>query len=73
MVNLPGEKYRLKVLGENDKESIYLSHNVGNVEDSDEDRKNSAIFYNSKDTYDITGLTSPIEQETNIKKRIIKN
>lgn len=67
LVNLPGEKYRLKVLGENDKESIYLSHNVGNVEDSDEDRKNSAIFYNSKDTYDITGLTSPIEQETNIK------
>lgn len=66
-VNLPGEKYRLKVLGENDKESIYLSHNVGNVEDSDEDRKNSAIFYNSKDTYDITGLTSPIEQETTIK------
>lgn len=56
-VNLPCEKCSLKLLGENSEESIYLSNSV---------EDNSATFYTSK-SYDITGLTSPIEQEVTVK------
>ena len=57
LINLPGEKFRLKVIDEDSTEKIYLSNS---------NEENSANFVKSK-SYNISGLTSPIEQETTIK------